>query len=62
MDEQTSLRLELLPNGFVRVDDRASGSVGLWTQDGTPRSGDLTRVRSAAQIGRIVRYWMEAVR
>lgn len=34
-------KLERLPNGYVRVDDRASGLVGLFNTDGSYRSGAL---------------------
>lgn len=47
-------RIERLPNGYVRVDDRASGLVGLFLPDGTPRSGDLTRSVNVAAISAAV--------
>lgn len=36
-----SLMFEILPNGFVRVFDRASGLSGLYEMDGSYRSGDI---------------------
>lgn len=34
-------RVCLLANGYVRVDDRASGLTGLYNRDGSCRSGFL---------------------
>ena len=38
-------RVELLPNGLVRVFDRATKWSGVWGRDGKPVSGDLARCR-----------------
>jgi hypothetical protein len=40
----SSYVIERLPNGFVRVDDRVSGLVGLFNPDGSLHSGDIRRV------------------
>jgi hypothetical protein len=43
-----------LPNGYIRVDSRASGLSGLWERDGRPRSGDLTGTIFGAAISRAI--------
>lgn len=48
-------RIESLPNGLVRVEDRESGLTGCWDGEGRPRFGDLTRTISTAQVSLLVR-------
>jgi len=41
-------RAELLPNGYYRIFDYASGLAGLYTRDGHHQHGDLRLSREAA--------------